>query len=453
MQQRLNPIVSFPFILCLGLLILNDFYLKTTYHNHVTGKLSDLCGLFIFPIFWSVLLPRYRSAIFIATALFFVYWKSTYSQPFIHFFSETFFVIERTVDLTDLFVLPVLFAAWISLNKNQQRSELSLWQKKTNPYIIGAIAIFSFYSTSKPRYTQRFDQPQYVLLKSNKLIDIIDYEHLQYYRFDSLLVVKIEELDLSKQPIKYDDYNKNDTIKNLDYSVSLMLGNGVQVVKPGTITYLNIRTPEGVDSVQFNGGRLDGKFIRKKDGRVVITGLYKKGIEDSVWTFQNNNGKFSSKVTFVNGERTKKQLFENESVIKTDYVNTREDVARYKLIQIAILILLFIVIAFLLIKNYRQVAEKLQMKKLWKWILCIVLPLVVWCIHFAITLLLGDYYYDIFVVFGTAILTYLITCPLFVIAVFGIQLRKQIDLLWYTLLFALAFSIWIEIDIYLELAV
>ncbi|MFL9833636.1 toxin-antitoxin system YwqK family antitoxin [Chryseobacterium terrae] len=453
MQKRLSPIISFPFLLCLGLLILNDFYLKTTYHNLVTGKLSDLCGLFIFPIFWSVLLPKYRSGIFIATALFFVYWKSTYSQPFIDFFSETFFVIERTVDLTDLFALPILFAAWFSLNRNQHKTALTLWQKRINPYIIAAIAIFSFYSTSKARHTQRFDQPQYVLLKTDNLIDTIDYEHLQYYRFDSLLVVKIEEIDLSKHPIKYDDYNKNAAIKNLDYSISQMLGNGVHLINPGTITYLNIKTPEGVDSVRFNGGRLDGKFIRKKNGRIIIAGLYKNGIEDSIWAFQNDNGELSGKVTFVNGERTKIQLFKNNSVIKTDHINTRKEVVRYKLIQIVILIFLFTGIAFVLIKNYRQAAEKLQMKKLWKWILCIVLPLVVWCIHFAVTLLLGNYHYDIFIVYGTAILTYLITCPLFFITVFGIQLRKQIDLLWYTLLFALAFSIWIEIDIYLELAV
>lgn len=453
MQKRLSPINSLPFILCLGLLILNDFYLKTTYHNLLTGKLSDFCGLFIFPVFWSVLLPRYKSAIFIATALFFVYWKSAYSQPFIDFFSETFFAIERTVDLTDLFALPILGAAWISLNRDQQRTELALGQKRVHPYIIGAVAIFSFYSTSKPRYTQRFDHPQYVLLKTDKPIDTIDYEHLQYYRFDSLLVVKIEELDLSKQPLKYDDYNKNAAIKNLDYSVSQMLGNGVELVNPDTITYLNIKTSEGVDAVRFNGGRLDGKFMRKKDGRVVIAGLYKKGIEDSIWVFYNDNGKFSSKVTFVNGERTKIQHFENESVIKTDHVNTREDVVQYKFIQIAILILLFIWTTFLLLRNYRQATEKLQIKKLWKWILCIVLPLVVWCIHFAIILLLGNYHYDIFIVFGTAILTYLITCPLFFIAVFGIQLRKKVDFLWYTLLFALAFSIWIEIDIYLELGV
>jgi len=155
----------------------------------------------------------------------------------------------------------------------------------------------------------------------------------------------------------------------------------------------------------------------------------------------------------VNGERTKVQLFENSNVIKTDHVNTRKDIVRYKLIQIIILVLLLGGTVFLIIRNYHQASEKLQMKKLSKWLLCIFMPIVVWCIHFAMILLLGNYHYDIFIVLGTAILMYLIACPLFFIVIFGIQLRKQIDLLWYTLLLALAFSIWIEINIYLELSV
>lgn len=180
MKKRLNPIITFPFILCLALLILNDFYLKTAYHNLLTGKLSDVCGLYVFSIFWSVLFPKYRTGIFVTTAVFFVYWKSIYSQPFIDNFSSTFFVIERTVDLTDLFTLPILGMAWLSMRKKEKKPSLSLWQKRISPYIIGSIAIFSFYSTSKPRYTQRFEQPQYVLFKSYKHIDTSYYQQLQY---------------------------------------------------------------------------------------------------------------------------------------------------------------------------------------------------------------------------------------------------------------------------------
>lgn len=192
MQERLRPLISLPFILCLGLLLLNDFYLKGAYHNFFTGKLSDLCGLFIFPIFWSSLQPKYKSGIFIATAVFFIYWKSGYSQSFVDFFSSNFFHIERTVDITDLMTLPVLAPAWLFLTGDMQSLKASGWQEKVNPYLIATLALFSFYSTSKPRYVQRLDQPQYILLQSDVPVDSTYQDDLHFYKFGSLLVVKID---------------------------------------------------------------------------------------------------------------------------------------------------------------------------------------------------------------------------------------------------------------------
>jgi len=55
MGNKLQQICTIPFVICLGLLLLNDFYLKFEYHNWLTGKLSDFCGLFIFPVFWSAI--------------------------------------------------------------------------------------------------------------------------------------------------------------------------------------------------------------------------------------------------------------------------------------------------------------------------------------------------------------------------------------------------------------
>ena len=48
MTDKLRSISNLPFLACLGLLLLNDFYLKTEYHNWLTGKLSDVCGLYVF---------------------------------------------------------------------------------------------------------------------------------------------------------------------------------------------------------------------------------------------------------------------------------------------------------------------------------------------------------------------------------------------------------------------
>lgn len=450
--ERLRPIISLPFIICLGLLLLNDFYLKEVYHNQFTGKLSDICGLFIFPIFWSVLKPKYKSEIFIGTALFFIYWKSVYSQSFIDFFSRTFFRIERTVDLGDLFTLPVIAIAWFFLKSRPQNLKTKVWQLKLNPYVVAAIAVFSFYSTSQPRYLQSFDQPQYILLKSGTSVDSLQYSGFGFYKFDSLLAVKIDEIYTSRRPVKNDDYNKNLEINKLDEEITQIIGTNTQKIATGTITSLKIETPEGEDFVRFSGGRLDGKFMRKKDGKTIIEGLYKNGIEDSVWIFRDLKGHTVSKITFVNGERTNILHFKNNKSVKSENIGTRSDTVRNKGIQIAVLVLLWIAALYLIIKNYRQSSEKLVLKKLWKWLLCLSLPLIVWSLHFSLSLLLGDFHYDIFMVFAFGLVTYFVTCPLFFVVVFWIKLSKQIDVLWYCLLFALSFSIWIEINIFLSLS-
>jgi len=108
MQKELKQLTTLPFLICLSLLLLNDFFLKTIFHNYLTGKLSDVCGLFIFPIFWSVFFPKHKAQVFFATALLFSFWKSPYSNSFIEFFSTSFFPIQRIVDVSDLIALAML---------------------------------------------------------------------------------------------------------------------------------------------------------------------------------------------------------------------------------------------------------------------------------------------------------------------------------------------------------
>ncbi|EDM38033.1 hypothetical protein PBAL39_16449 [Pedobacter sp. BAL39] len=103
MYDRLKNLLSPLFIFCLSLLILNDFFLKAMFHNTLAGKLSDFCGLFIFPIFWSAVFPKHKSGVFIASAALFVYWKSEYASALIELVN-TVFKIHRTVDP----ILPVI---------------------------------------------------------------------------------------------------------------------------------------------------------------------------------------------------------------------------------------------------------------------------------------------------------------------------------------------------------
>ncbi len=82
-MKRKDLIVNSYFIIGLGILILNDFYLKYEYGNFLTGKLSDFAGLLIFPMFVAALFPRMSRSIATVTAIGFVIWKLPLFTPVI----------------------------------------------------------------------------------------------------------------------------------------------------------------------------------------------------------------------------------------------------------------------------------------------------------------------------------------------------------------------------------
>ena len=455
MHNRLKPLVSLAFIVCLVLLLVNDFYLKEAFHNVVTGKLSDICGLFIFPIFWSVLFPRHKLWVFILSGLVFIYWKSEHAAWLIQFVSTYLFSVQRTIDLTDLIALPVLGLAWMNLKDGTQSFSANRLVKNVNPYIIGTLTIFSFCATSQPRYVQTFEQPQYVLFRSDSLPDSsLTDEGFEFYQFDSLLVVRVNQLYISDRPAKDDDYQKNLTIKDLDKNISGIIPSIKGLMTPGKIITLMIKTPQGDDIAKFKGGRLDGQFIRKKNGKVVIEGAYKMGLEDATWTFRDTVDNKITKITFVKGERTKIQQFDGINLTSSSNVNTRADLKTNKVIQIMVLVLLMIGSITVLVRNYRQrTIEKSQISMGWKWMVCLIMPLVVWLFQFVITQLLGDYHFDLLFMPISIFLIYIIACPVFFIIVFGLKLSRQIDILWYGLLIALAISTWNEYDILAALSI
>lgn len=454
MYDRLKSLVSLPFLVCLVLLMANDFYFKTVFHNTFTGKLSDFCGLFIFPIFWSVLLPKHKLAIFILTGLLFIYWKSEYSSAFIEFFSTYFFTIGRVVDPSDLFALTVLPLAWLGVRFNIETINFNSFLRYANPYLVAVVTFFSFCATSQQRYIQSFDQPQYVLFKADVPLDSAAYSSgIELYKFDSLLIVQVGDLFTTQRPVKDDDYDKNLSLKDIDKDIFNMLPGKKYFMHAGRITSLVIKTPYYEDVARFKGSRLDGKFIRKKGNRIIIQGFYKNGIEDSIWTLRDTSSTLVTKKTFINGERTKIEEFKGDKLVSSGSVNTRADTVRNKYVQIGILVGLLVGTILLLVKNYREVfPEKLIIKPVLKWLLCLTLPLCVLIIQSCITIVLGDYRTDIFEQIAAIFFTYVITFPLFVIVVFWIKLRKPIDILWYCLLFALAYTIFIEYNILVALS-
>jgi len=100
------------FITAVLLLIANDWYFKQTFHNGLTGKLSDFAGLFAFPFLLSALFPQKTKPVYFFTLLFFIVWKSPFMQPVINVLNDAGIPAHRTVDYTDyiaLISLPLSF--------------------------------------------------------------------------------------------------------------------------------------------------------------------------------------------------------------------------------------------------------------------------------------------------------------------------------------------------------
>jgi hypothetical protein len=441
MSVNLKRLTTLPFLTCLFLLLLNDFYLKAAFHNAFTGKLSDLCGLFIFPIFWSALFPNRKQAVYIFTALFFIYWKSSYSDPFIHLFSEYLFTVQRTVDLSDLFALIVLPLSWYSQSLPQKRMYF-------NPELAALIVFFSFCATSKPEPPSiYFEQPQYVLFPSpvhrtdSNSVD----QGFKIYNFDTLIVIQVEEIQMDREPIKNDDFNKNLILRDLDKRVLSELSRQYKDIPPEQINRLTIETNDYQDHLIFKGSRLHGKFLRKNKELILIEGQFKNGIEDSVWTFNNPDAHTAIKKTFNKGETIRIEEYASSKLTSSKSPMTRMHTNLFKGFQLAIVLGLFIAIVLQLRKNHKNtLADAPDVKIGYKLLLCISLPLLSWIIQFMIWSVIPNHYTASFQQVAALFLIYLAGLPFFAVLLFWLKPRKQTDILWYCLLLSLLFVFWQE---------
>ena len=158
MIKNLNRLAHPVFLVSLVMLFLNDFILKTVFHNYLTGKLSDFAGLLAFPFFWSVLFPKRIKEIHIAVALFFVFWKSTFSEAVIDFFG-----FYRVVDFSDnIALISILVSFWLLKQESVTYRVHPVFLK-----LIFLLSCFSFVATSKPQEPETFEDGfRYLNLKN-----------------------------------------------------------------------------------------------------------------------------------------------------------------------------------------------------------------------------------------------------------------------------------------------
>jgi len=159
-DRRLYLLLTPGFLFSLLLLVTNDHLLKQLFHNWLTGKLSDVAGLFAFALFWlAVLPPTWWRSILVSIGAFFVIWKTDLSEPLLHLLNGlSALSFDRVVDYTDLWALAVLpVASWYA------QTAAPLFLSQLTPIGVGALSLVAFVATSKINvitYSEE-DQPTY----------------------------------------------------------------------------------------------------------------------------------------------------------------------------------------------------------------------------------------------------------------------------------------------------
>jgi hypothetical protein len=137
------------YIFSLFLLILNDAFLKSVFHNDITGKLSDFAGLFVFAGFWSCVFPKSKTTIHWMIAIVFVWWKSSLSEELIQILPQFHLPFNRVEDWTDCITISVLpMSLWLLKRRSHQSNfkARSIW----NPVLAG-VSLLAFVATTIPK--------------------------------------------------------------------------------------------------------------------------------------------------------------------------------------------------------------------------------------------------------------------------------------------------------------
>ena len=143
--RRMNLLATPLFVVSISLLALNDFVFKTSFHNWLTGKLSDIAGLMGFAVFACAIWPARRWVVATAISAAFILWKSPYSQPVIDFINGILpFNLGRIPDYSDCIALPgVWLTCWFIVR-------LHPWPMRN--WIVGVTAVLSLFLFTATSY-------------------------------------------------------------------------------------------------------------------------------------------------------------------------------------------------------------------------------------------------------------------------------------------------------------
>ena len=147
-QNRNWYLLNWPFLLGLTVLLLNDHWLKSAFHNDLTGKLSDFAGIFILPFFLKYLFRKSDYWSVYLTIILFVFWKTSLSDGFIDLLNWVLpLSFVRVIDITDFIAFSILPLSLFIL-QNLERYKINLPKPKLTELSIALISIIAFSATS-----------------------------------------------------------------------------------------------------------------------------------------------------------------------------------------------------------------------------------------------------------------------------------------------------------------
>ncbi len=174
-------------------LIINDAFLKWTYNNTFTGKLSDFAGLFISPMFLAFLFPRVRKASCFLIGLLFLYWKSSLSTPLINMLNSNLIIeFNRVIDYGDYVALCILPFSHYLINRYEDNQT----KRQISPFLLNmtlGVVFTTFTATTVVRYqvpegNVMIDKRYSIKLQKDTILNRINQMgyQWQYHDFDTL---------------------------------------------------------------------------------------------------------------------------------------------------------------------------------------------------------------------------------------------------------------------------
>ena len=160
MRNRVLAVfTTWPFVLALAVLLVNDALLKQAYPGFITGKLSDFAGLAVVALPLFAAFPRHTRTIYLALIGAFLWWKSP-AVGHVHRIHERRAAAEHRAAWSttgDLFALAVLPAcAKFAVSQPRGIVNSVVLRRWVLPPVLAA-TLFGVMATSTANYRKDFD--------------------------------------------------------------------------------------------------------------------------------------------------------------------------------------------------------------------------------------------------------------------------------------------------------